>query len=576
VTDFENNPVLNQACMGPAGTGTTWSCPIGSQYTSGGPSTRLFQTTFDRFTGQSVATFLFNGLGHHVIKVGANAEYTVMDNVKAHSGGANMLEQVGINGPSGSTVNDAEQYGVLIGPDHALFAEPFHLKTKSIIVGGFAQDSWAILDIITANIGVRYDVQQMYGASGDLGLSVPNQWSPRIGLIYDPTQEGRAKIFANYARYYENIPLGLADGSLTGEPSILANHPAINTMTGAVGGTCDVRVAPYCQGQAPGNRIVSQSGYNPSQYWTHFGFGQDPVDPNIMPTSTDDFVAGGEYEILKDARLGASYQRRWINSWIEDMSNDNRSTFFIGNPGYGWAGDWPKAERIYDAVTLYFMKSFANNWLTSASYTISYNRGNTQGLFKTSNNELDPNRNADFDTKAFLINNYGPAPSDHTHDIKLFAAKDWVLSRQHAISTGGAFRATSGAPYNYYGGDPYYGQSINLLLPRGSGGRLPWLYDVDVNLGYRFAIDKDKSIGVTVDIFNLLNFQEETQVDENYTFANAVGKQDGKLTDVRVIGSSIDSTQSRPLNLGDKNPNFGNALSYQQPRFFRFGIRGTF
>jgi hypothetical protein len=336
---------------------------------------------------------------------------------------------------------------------------------------------------------------------------------------------------------------------------------------------CDVRTPPYCSTAA--GRNISQGGFSPSQYWSHFGFGQDPVDPNVMPTSTDDFVAGGEYEILKDARLGISYQRRWLNSWIEDMSNDGRGTFFIGNPGYGIASDWAKAERTYDAVTIYLMKTFSNTWLASASYTASYLRGNVQGLFAP-NQELDPNHNADYDSKTFLVNANGPLPGDHSHNIKVFGAREWVITPQHSINTGLAFRALSGMPSNYLGADPIYGTGINYLLPRGTGPRLPWTYDVDANVGYRFQIDKDKSISVTVDIFNLLNFQDETQVDENYTTANAVGKQNGTLTQVRVI-DGIDGNPSRPLYYNtDKNTNFGNALQYQPPRYFRFGIRGTF
>ena len=38
-----------------------------------------------------------------------------------------------------------------------------------------------------------------------------NQWSPRIGVIYDFTQQGRSKLFANYARYYESVPLDMVD-----------------------------------------------------------------------------------------------------------------------------------------------------------------------------------------------------------------------------------------------------------------------------------------------------------------------------------------------------------------------------
>ena len=51
-------------------------------------------------------------------------------------------------------------------------------------------------------------------------MSLNDQFSPRIGVVWDPTQQGRAKIYANYGRYYENIPLDIADRALSTEPQI--------------------------------------------------------------------------------------------------------------------------------------------------------------------------------------------------------------------------------------------------------------------------------------------------------------------------------------------------------------------
>ena len=66
---------------------------------------------------------------------------------------------------------------------------------------------------------------------------------------------------------------------------------------------------------------------------------------------------GGEYEVINNGRLGASYTRRYMNSVIEDMSRDEANTYFIGNPGYGISKDFPKAKRNYDAVTVYLQRS---------------------------------------------------------------------------------------------------------------------------------------------------------------------------------------------------------------------------
>ena len=48
----------------------------------------------------------------------------------------------------------------------------------------------------------------------------PGEWSPRIGLSWDPTKDGRSKIYGHYGRYYEKIPLDMAVRVFSGESGI--------------------------------------------------------------------------------------------------------------------------------------------------------------------------------------------------------------------------------------------------------------------------------------------------------------------------------------------------------------------
>ena len=80
------------------------------------------------------------------------------------------------------------------------------------------------MDKVTLNIGVRFDAEYMYNQTGALALALNNQWAPRIGLIWDPTYQGKSKIYASYAFYYEAVPLDLADRSLIGNEFISALH----------------------------------------------------------------------------------------------------------------------------------------------------------------------------------------------------------------------------------------------------------------------------------------------------------------------------------------------------------------
>ncbi|HXU81726.1 MAG TPA: TonB-dependent receptor [Polyangia bacterium] len=563
ITDFEDNKALRDAC-GPDGS----LCPVVT-YTSGGPATNtgaLELQTFNRYNAGSTITYLFQAMGHHVLKAGLNLEVSQFSHVAAHSGGASLLER-----SDGSRFDELEGYGVLVSPDNPVSLEPRHIRSRSLTEGGFVQDSWAVMDRFTVNLGARYDAQQLYGNSGKLGLTLPNQWSPRVGIIYDPTHEGRAKLYGNYARYYESVPVHLADASLSGTPNIVSTHPGIDS------GTCDVRMPPYCLtnsgrliGDANRGNAPSTS-FSSSQRWGAIGGTAKSIDPALQPSSSDEIVLGGEYEVLENTRAGASYTRRWLNYFIEDLSNDGLQTYFLANPGYGMASDFPQAERNYDALTLYLMKSFSRGWLASGSYTLSYLRGNLGGLFRAQNGELDPNHNADFDSKIYTINASGPLNGDHTHDLKLFGAKDWALGRDHRLSSGAAVRVRSGEPINYWASDSGYGPQINLLLPRGSAGRLPWTGSLDVNLGYRYSLPRQRDLVFTIDVFNLLNFQARTGVDESYTLT-AAQNDPGKP----LASAYTQSTPHRPLEKADLNPNFLNPTKYQPPRAFRFGLRATF
>jgi len=543
----------------------TTTCPVVT-YNTGGPA-GLAEAQLNRYQGRSVLTVLLQGAGHHVIKAGVDVELMRYDNLRAFSGGIGYREAT--NGNSFTVLNE---YGFIRGADTPFHLDNLHAKTQSITAGGFVQDSWSIMDKVTLNAGLRYDAQFMYNNVGARSLSLPNQWSPRAGLIYDPTQNGRSKLFVNYARFYENVPLDIADRSLSGEAAIQSNVPAgratVPCSNGSTFGPC--ADAPKLRSYGPPNRSYRTVGAGPQV-----------IDPNIKPQSSDEIVVGGEYEILRDMRLGLSYSKRWMNSIIEDMSRDEAQTYFLGNPGQGIAIDFPKAERKYDAGTLYLTKVFADDWLAQASYTLAYLRGNYAGLFRPENGQLDPNINSDFDLSSLLANRYGPLPGDRRHQIKVFLARDWRIAAQHYASTGVSGRARSGDPSSYLGGHPVYGSDQAYVLPRGAGERLPWEFSTDLQLGYRFHIDKDKTVQATVDIFNLFNFQAATGRDDRYTVVAVLPSSDGDLSRIKKAGvtcATPGQTECPELYLtpGEVNPNHLRPNAYQPPRIFRFGLRMTF
>ena len=558
ITDFEAVPT-GSGCEAP-GTADAKACPVAT-YNAGGPDA-LNESTLNRFQVKAKVTRLFEALGHHVVKVGIDFEQLGYDSSRAYSGGIRYRENFG-----GTSFFEPRQYGYLVGPDQFVQQAVQRASSTSTAIGAYAQDSWSVADKITLNLGVRYDAQYLFGDDGKLGMALPNEWSPRIGAVYDFTQQGRSKLFVNFARYYEAIPLDLVDRAFPGERQIGSNH---------IAASCDPRDVSQHRNecQLDSNRRQLNGNADPNQKWAVVGSDPVPVDPDILPQSSDELVLGGELEVLPNGRIGVSYTKRWMNHVIEDMSRDEGATYFIGNPGHGIAEDFPEGERDYDAVTFYFQKAFADTWLAQASYTVSYLRGNLPGLFRPETQQLDPNINSDFDLQSLLPNRNGPLPGDSTHQIKIYGAKDIPITKDVGLQIGLTYRTRSGAPLSVTGSHLTYGANEVFILPRGAGERMPWVHDIDSHLGVGFQIAKDSALTLGIDIFNLFNFQEVTRRDQTYTNQDVLPIANGTKEDIQK--GLLRNADGTPFDQRDRNPNYDKPVEYQPPRTIRLGAKVTF
>ncbi len=565
LTEFEELPDPN--VCGATDADRRLRCPV-STYSVGGPNT-ITDGGLNRYQGKLVGTYLLNALGHHVVKAGVDLESMSFTVNRARTGGAPWRECTG--GDCWFTLN---QYGYLQAPDDPVFLTTKNGTTTGLTVGGFLQDSWSVMDVVTLNLGVRYDAQTIWGLDGQVGLALPNQWSPRVGLIYDFTQAGRSKIYVNFARYYENVPLDIADLSFPQQQLLSATYRTP---------PCNPTIAGMATGCDDASRSDLGANDSPVRRWDAQGGDRVPVDPAVRPQSSDELQLGAEYELAL-GRVGLSYTRRYLNDVLEDMSRDDGTTFFIGNPGKGFATDFPLAQRNYDAVSLYYTKAFADQWLAQLSYTWSSLRGNYNGLFRAETNQLEPNVTVDFDLLALTVNRFGPLPGDYNHSIKAFAAKEFTISGGTSVNIGGSYRGRSGGPINYLGVNPRRTTGAEtFILPRGSAGRLPWVHSVDAHVGLNQKLPGGFTLGLTLDFFNLFDFQAPTRVDQQFTTARVAAiEQGGTPAQVDACASGpegcgvISTVTGNPIVLSDINPNFKNPTAYQAPRSVRFGARLSF
>ncbi|HEX4418849.1 MAG TPA: TonB-dependent receptor, partial [Kofleriaceae bacterium] len=495
-------------------------------------------------------------------------------------------------------------------------------NTSDRSIGAYVQDSWLVLPNLTVDVGLRYEQQvafnasQVQGTLSPTGLPIPaaaftlNNWAPRIGVNWDPTSEGKSKVFAHYGRFFENVPMDINVRSFGGE---IDYDGAVN----------EHGLQPGAAGYDPNCNVDHQAGTNPAIPLASctdsdpaaalLGAGTDYVAPGISGQYTDELVIGAEYELLPDLKLGISYTHRTLPNVIEDISPDNGIDFLIANPGQNYDGaaaqlhaqslavaatdptlaatldqragwlaavkTFDKPSRNYDAVTLRAEQRPTRQSLLIASYTYSRELGNYPGLFSTETNQLDPNVSTEYDLPDLLANRYGPLGLDRPHSIKLDGFYLFDLARAGSVTLGTSIRAQSGIAHNVLASHPLYGIGESYLLPRGSEVRSPMTSSIDLHVAYGRRLSPTLTLEAFVNVFNLLDQQDELNVDENYTFDNALPIVGGDANDlkhakaVNLLPTGQWVTVNRSLT---PNLNYDHTTQLTNPRSFQFGLRLTF
>jgi carboxypeptidase family protein/TonB-dependent receptor-like protein len=495
--------------------------------------------------------------GSHEIKLGLEYEKEGADVIKRMSGGQQVLKFENPNAASSEpfiyqhnywTTPDATLTPVFNAPLSALNASPEHKMTTV-----YLQDKWSILPNLTVNAGVRWDRQQIIDSSGVRQIDLKKDYAPRLGFIWDPSRDGRSKVYGSFGRFYEEIPMDLVIRSYSYErqPHTYSYSPT------------DFTADPDAEADlGKTSNIV--------------GANIEPADPNLRGQYVREIIFGGERQIMPDFAVGAKYIYRNYGQVIEDFLSDPAAgVYSIGNPGEGIMKNvfdyhydstpYPaqKPKRIFRGLELDATKRFGKNWSMLASYLWSKLDGNYDGEYAPFTNVgADPNISAaydyaDFATNHFLdgtlasytpITNSGPLSNDRRSQAKLSG----TYTAPFGLNVGLSAYYRTGTPISRYGFVDGYGRYELFLTKRGSEGRTPSTYEADLHLGYPLAAGP-VTVNLLADVFNLLNAQRAVLVDERWDFAEA------------------DNGNATPAN-----PNYKKPVLRQPPRSVRFGVRVSF
>jgi hypothetical protein len=501
---------------------------------------RIENKSFTRdFYGASISRF-FPG---HEIKFGAEYEKEVADVTKRYSGGQQVTLATNPVDPSMPIYNHyywtTPDATVENAPIAELLASPKHRVTTL-----YLQDRWSVSPVLTLNLGVRWDRQEIFDSSGVKQIDMKKDYAPRLGFIWDPSGDHRSKVYGSYGRFFEQLPMDLVIRSYSYErqPNIINFSPT------------DFHPDP-----------LAEADYGtPSKILGGF---TEPSDPNIRNQYVEEYILGAEREVMQDVAVGVKAIYRSYGRVIEDFLCIDDGTYCIGNPGEGimrrvYTLDYsqtfpaPKPKRTFKGIQLDVTKRFSNNWQMLASYLYSKLEGNYDGEFAPFTNVgADPNISAAYDYYDFFtdgkdlskITNKGYLSNDRRSQFKVSG----VYMTPFKLAVGFSAYYRTGTPLSRMGYSDAYSRYEFFLKPRGSEGRTPANYDADLHLGYPLQVHP-VTINLLLDIFNVFNTQRPVLLDQRWGFEEA------------------DNSSPTPVN-----PTYGKPVLRTPPTSIRFGVRLT-
>jgi len=293
----------------------------------------------------------------------------------------------------GLYLNDAgEEY--VWGYDYSPFTYSGVFNNRAV----FFDDTFRVNDRLTLKLGLRYDkdwgsqkelpeVDSLGYETGQVASPAIDDlfgWSmisPRVGLTYSLTEDGKTIFRAGYGRYGR----GIVTMDFAGSPGNIAT-----TDLAAFTGYYDVEEFMNCAGQSMGpdcTLVGDGRGTNIG------GAGNVAMDPDIEGSYTDQYVLGLERELFKDLGLALTYvHKRGENfpAWREVAGTYETFEYTepitgLTNTLYALTSDPEEREYLLgspdgmysrvNAFNVTLNKRMSNNWQLISTLQLQRNTG---------------------------------------------------------------------------------------------------------------------------------------------------------------------------------------------------------
>ena len=492
------------------------------------------------------------------------------------------------------------------------YQNPFLTVRTADSMGFFLDDQWSPTKRLTLNLGLRYDrMTTKYGKGityepltkptdiqGNLKvLSTGNgsdnifdfkTFSPRLGLTYQLTGDGKTVLRASYGRFF--MPLAVEFLRRFG-PDMAPNRRNWQTY-----------MIPWDEADPNHDGYIDVfgvNGVNELQYNVRKLYGMTPIAEtwSLRPTSfklnvgdnvkdmhTDQFSVSIERELVKDFSLSATYIYKhtanlFVNVPINRVTGqeweyenfpfvtqsgetvqlysilwkDYNGDGVVDGNDITWVNDngdvlvenmreygGKKPQRTYQGLQFVLNKRLSNRWQGQASLVYSWSNGTAQRTMRQSDNMMGPMITDDtwMGNVNYTINNMsGPLPFVPKFELKTSGSYRVPVIE---LDLGIRFRWHSGRPIwrveSFPIRQPNGGIPGSVISPGGtnrivSTSKPDWMPSVsltDLRIEKAIPIKTFGSLHIILDAFNIFNGADVTTVDWSGQWGRITGITDAR------------------------------------------------
>jgi hypothetical protein len=413
--------------------------------------------------------------------------------------------------------------------NNAGFSQTFgatEVAQKNANVGIYAQDEWKLTSSITANIGVRYDLQYLETIETDT-----DNVSPRIGIAWSPSTLRHTVVRASAGVFYDRVPLRAVANAILSA----GNTTDLNNLRQIA-----VNLSPTQAGapQFPATLSGVTASVTLPQLTT--------MDRNLQNASSRQASVEFERQVDDRTTVTVGYQYVRGRNLLMSINQNVPSCAAVGtnngcrpNASYGNNSRYSSAgSSNYHGLHVSAVRRPTKWGSYRVSYTFSKSMNNLGEFFFSS--PIDP-----FD----LSKDWGRSDDDQRHRVVVSGS-----ARARGFEASAMLQAYSAAPFNITSGVTTIqgtpGRPIvnGAFIARNAGVGTPFV-SLNARVSRMFRVSDRVGIEAIAEGFNLTNHVNVLTRNSNF------------------------GAGAYPANPA---ADFGQVTAVGEPRAFQFGIRARF